>query len=52
VDTIDATGAFVHARPEALTTNGPRGYLAIGARAALDIRETADSASALKRRIE
>ena len=52
VDTIDATGAFVHARPEALTTNGPRGYLTIGARAALDIRETADSASTLKRRIE
>src|SRR5688572_23712144 len=52
VDTIDATGAFVHARSEALTTNGPRGYLTIGARAALDIRETADSASTLKRRIE
>jgi len=52
VDTIDATGTFVHARPEALTTNGPRGYLTVGARAALDIRETADPQSTLKRRIE
>jgi hypothetical protein len=52
VDTIDATGAFIHARPEALTTNGPPGYLTIGARSALDIRETADTASTLKRRIQ
>ena len=52
VDTIDATGAFIHARPEALTSTGPRGYLTVGARAALDIRATADSTSAIKRRIE
>jgi hypothetical protein len=52
VDTIDATGAFLHARPEALTTNGPPGYLTVGAKAALDIRETADPGSTLKRRIE
>jgi hypothetical protein len=52
VDTIDATGQFIHARPEALTTNGPRGYLTIGARSALDIRASADTSSALRRRIE
>ena len=52
VDTIDATGAFIHARPEALSTNGPRGYLTIGARAALDIRAGTDTSSTLKRRIE
>jgi hypothetical protein len=52
VDTLDATGAFLHPRPEALTSNGPRGYLAIGSRAALDIRAGADTTSTLKRRIE
>jgi hypothetical protein len=52
VDTLDATGAFVHARPEALTTNGPRGYFTVGARAALDIRAGEDTSSTLKRRIE
>jgi hypothetical protein len=52
VDTIDATGSFIHARPEALTSNGPRGYLTVGARAALDIRAGADTTSQLKRRIE
>jgi hypothetical protein len=52
VDTLDATGAFLHARPEALTTNGPRGYLTVGARAAFDIRETVDPQSTIKRRIE
>jgi hypothetical protein len=52
VDTLDATGAFLHPRPEALTSNGPRGYLTVGSRAALDIRAGADTTSALKRRIE
>jgi hypothetical protein len=52
VDTIDATGQFLHARPEALTTNGPKGYLTIGARAAFDIRSGADTTSTLKRKIE
>lgn len=52
VDTLDATNAFLHARPEALTTTGARGYLTVGARAAFDIRETVDPQSALKRRIE
>ena len=52
VDTLDATGLFLHARPEALTSTGVRGYLSVGARAAFDIREKADPQSALKRRIE
>jgi hypothetical protein len=52
VDTIDATGAFLHARPEALTANGPRGYLTLGGRAAFDIRQGLDAQSALRRRIE
>jgi hypothetical protein len=52
VDTLDATGAFLHPRPEALTSNGPRGYLTVGSRAALDIRAGADTTSTLKRRIE
>ena len=52
VDTIDATGAFIHPRAEALTSNGAKGYLTIGSRAALDIRAGADTTSAIKRRIE
>lgn len=52
VDTIDATGAFLHPRPEALTTTGPAGYLTVGAPAAFDIRATADPQSTLRRRIE
>ena len=52
VDTLDATGSFLHPRPEALTTNGPRGYLTVGARAAIDIRAGVDTGSVLKRRIE
>jgi hypothetical protein len=52
VDTLDASGSFVHVRPEALTTNGARGYFTVGARAALDVRAGADTSSTLKRRIE
>jgi hypothetical protein len=37
VDTLDATGSFVHVRHEPLASNGPRGYFTVGARAALDI---------------
>jgi hypothetical protein len=52
IDTVDATGAFLHPRAEALTTSGAPGYLTIGARAAFDIRATADPQSAVRRRIE
>ena len=52
IDTIDASGAFLHPRPDALTTTGAPGYLTIGARAAFDIRASADPQSAVRRRIE
>jgi len=52
VDTLDATGAFLHLRPEALTENSARPYLTIGARAAIDVRDGADPQSRLRRRIE
>jgi hypothetical protein len=52
IDTLDATGAFVHARPEAMTSTGGRGYLTIGARAAFDVRASADPNSPVRRRIE
>jgi len=52
IDTLDATGAFLHPRPEALTTGNAAGYLTVGARAAIDIRASADPQSAVRRRIE
>lgn len=52
VDTLDATGAFLHLRPEALADNGGHPYLTIGARAAIDVRDGADPRSRLRRRIE
>ena len=52
IDTVDATGAFLHPRPEALTTGNAPGYLTIGGRAAIDIRASADPQSAIRRRIE
>ena len=52
VDTLDATGLFLHPRAEALTSNGARGYFTLGARAALDLRAGADTSSRLERRIE
>ncbi|HEX6052555.1 MAG TPA: M14 family zinc carboxypeptidase [Gemmatimonadaceae bacterium] len=52
IDTIDASGLFLHPRPEALTTGNAAGYLTIGARAAFDLRAGADPQSALRRRIE
>ena len=52
IDTVDASGAFVHVRPEALSDGETPGYLTIGAPALLDVRVGADPASPLKRRIE
>ena len=52
IDTLDATGAFLHPRAEALVGSGDRMYLTIGARAALDVREGADVGSRLRRKIE
>jgi hypothetical protein len=52
IDTIDATGLFLHPRAEALTTGDAPGYLTIGARGAFDIRAGADPQSTIRRRIE
>ena len=52
IDTIDASGLFLHPRPEALTSGNAAGYLTIGARAAFDLRAGADPQSAIRRRIE
>lgn len=52
IDTIDATRAFIHPRPEALVGGGNQIYLTIGARAALDIREGRDAQSRLRQRVD
>jgi hypothetical protein len=52
IDTIDASGAFLHPRADALAGSGSRSWLTIGARAALDVRAGATPQSALRRRIE
>ncbi|MGQ0650410.1 MAG: M14 family zinc carboxypeptidase, partial [Gemmatimonadaceae bacterium] len=48
IDTLDAAGAFLHVRAEALSG----GVLPLGTRAAIDVRETAEPQSKLRRRIE
>lgn len=50
IDTVDATGAFLHPRPEAIVRDAARAWLPIGVEAALDLREGAASGSALRRR--
>jgi hypothetical protein len=52
IDTLMATGGFLHPRADALTRDGARIWLVIGAKAALDVREGADPSSRLRRRIE
>ena len=52
VDTLDATGAFLHARPEALTTNGPPGYSPLARARRSTSGPRLDTKSTLKRRIE
>jgi hypothetical protein len=52
IDTLEATGAFLHPRPGALTRDGVRIWLVIGAVAAFDVREGADPSSRLRQRIE
>ncbi len=51
IDTIDATGLFLHPAPEALTTQGGQRWLRIGAPARFDLRRGEDSTSALVRTI-
>jgi hypothetical protein len=51
LDTLDATGIFIHPDSSALTRRNGGTWLRIGARAVLDLRRGPDSASALVRRI-
>jgi hypothetical protein len=51
IDTVDATGLFLHPAAAALTTKDGGTWLRIGADAQLDIRRTAEPASELVRRI-
>ncbi len=52
IDTLDASGAFLHPRAEALVGAGDQMYLTIGAVAAIDVRDGADVRSRLRRKIE
>ena len=51
IDTIDASGLFLHPQQSALTTEKGGVWLRIGAAGAMDIRRGADPASALVRTI-
>jgi hypothetical protein len=52
LDTLDATGHFLHPATSALTTRGGRAWLRIGANAAFDIRRGSAAASELVRRLQ
>jgi len=52
IDTVDATGLFLHPRNEALVREGARALLPIGARAVFDLREGPQVTSRLRQRIE
>jgi hypothetical protein len=52
LDTLDATGLFLHPAPSSLTTRGGGSWLRIGAYAVFDLRQGADSRSALVRRFQ
>jgi hypothetical protein len=52
LDTLDATGLFVHPAESALTTRGGRTFLRIGANGAFDIRKGPEAGSQLVRRIQ
>ena len=51
LDTLDATGLFLHPVPDALTVRGEGQWLRIGAAARFDVRRGPDPASELVRRI-
>lgn len=51
IDTVDATGLFLHPAADALTTKAGGTWLRIGAKAAFDLRRTAEPRSELVRRI-
>jgi hypothetical protein len=52
LDTLDATGLFLHPAASALTTRAGRSWLRIGANAAFDIRKGPGPTSELVRRIQ
>lgn len=52
IDTVDATGLFLHPRNEALVRDGARALLPIGARAVFDLREGPQVTSRVRVRIE
>ncbi|MFN2315660.1 MAG: M14 family zinc carboxypeptidase [Gemmatimonadales bacterium] len=52
IDTVDASGAFLHPRPDAIVRDGARTWLPIGTPAALDIREGLEPLSPLRRRLQ
>lgn len=52
IDTVEASGAFLHPRPAAIVRDGARAWLPIGTPAAIDIREGVEPLSPLRRRIE
>lgn len=51
IDTVDASGAYLHPRPAAIVRDGARAWLPIGGPAALDIRAGVEPLSPLRRRI-
>jgi hypothetical protein len=51
IDTIDATGLFLHLPQSSLTTDAGGTWLRIGAPGAIDLRRGADTTSALVRRV-
>ena len=52
LDTLDATGLFLHPAASAITTRGGRSWLRVGANAAFDIRKGPELTSPLVRRIQ
>lgn len=52
LDTLDATGLFLHPSASALTTRGGRTWLRVGANGAFDIRTGPETSSELVRRIQ
>lgn len=51
IDTVDATGAFLHPRPAAIVRDGARAWLPIGTEAAIDVREGPEPLSTLRRKL-
>ena len=52
LDTLDATGLFLHPAVSALTARGGQNWLRVGANGVFDIRKSAAPTSELVRRIQ